>query len=137
MANKKTVMEQYDAIKAMLNGETVEGYTLADAVAFIDKRMEITAKKNASGKNAEPTPKQREKMAETERMKSDVLSVMADNTQYSPTDLLKLVDNPAITSTQKLTPLLTALIGDGAIVKNTVKGRSVYSLPIVAEVAED
>ena len=137
MANKKTVMEQYDAIKAMLNGETVEGYTLADAVAFIDKRMEITAKKNASGKNAEPTPKQREKMAETERMKSDVLSVMADNTQYSPTDLLKLVDNPAITSTQKLTPLLTALIGDGAIVKNTVKGRSVYSLPTVAEVAED
>lgn len=137
MANKKTVMEQYDAVKAMLNGETVEGYTLADAVAFIDKRMEITAKKNASGKNAEPTPKQREKMAETERMKSDVLSVMADNTQYSPTDLLKLVDNPAITSTQKLTPLLTALIGDGAIVKNTVKGRSVYSLPTVAEVAED
>ena len=128
MANKKTVMEQYDAIKAMLNGETVEGYTLADAVAFIDKRMEITAKKNASGKNAEPTPKQREKMAETKRMKSDVLSVMADNTQYSPTDLLKLVDNPAITSTQKLTPLLTALIDDGAIVKNTVKGRSVYSI---------
>ena len=129
MANKKTVVELYEEILAIpaLNDEQK---------AFIEKRIEITKKKNAS-KSTEPTPKQKEKMAETKRMKSDVLSVMADNTQYSPTDLLKLVDNPAITSTQKLTPLLTALIDDGAIVKNTVKGRSVYSLPTVAEVAED
>ncbi len=129
MANKKTVVENYDAIKAMLNGETVEGYTLEQALAFLDKRIEITQKKNASGKGGELTPKQREKMEQTEGHKTAIVSAMAENTQYTPSDLVKLVGIEEIRNTQKITPMLTALVEEKRLVKATVKGRSVYALP--------
>lgn len=129
MATKKTVVENYDAIKAMLNGETVEGYTLEQALAFLDKRIEITKKKNASGKGAELTPKQREKMEQTEGHKTAIVSTMAEDTQYTPSDLVKLVGIEEIRNTQKITPMLTALVEEKRLVKATVKGRSVYALP--------
>ena len=129
MATKKTVVENYDAIKAMLNGETVEGYSLEQALAFLDKRIEITKKKNASGKGAELTPKQREKMEQTEGYKTAIVSAMTENTQYTPSDLVKLVGIEEIRNTQKITPMLTALVEEKRLVKATVKGRSVYALP--------
>ena len=58
-----------------------------------------------------------------------VLSVMAVGVQYSPSELVKLVDLADVPNTQKLTPRLTALVADNKVVKETVKGRSVYSLP--------
>ena len=137
MANKKTVVENYDAIKAMLNGETVEGYTLEQALTFLDKRIEITKKKNASGKGAELTPKQREKMEQTEGHKTAIVSVMAEDTQYTPSDLVKLVGIEEIRNTQKITPMLTALVEEKRLVKATVKGRSVYALPSAEGESED
>lgn len=137
MATKKTVVENYDAIKAMLNGETVEGYTLEQALAFLDKRIEITKKKNASDKGAELTPKQREKMEQTEGYKNDVVAVMVAGTAYAPSDIVKLLGNPEIVNPQKVTPLLTALVTEGRVVKATVKGRSVYSLPSAEGESED
>jgi hypothetical protein len=130
MATKKTVMQMYDEILALCVTDEQRD--------FINKRKEITAKKNASGKNAEPTPKQKEKMAEYSAIEQNVLSAMATGVQYTPSDLLKIVPNlPVDYNTQRLTPRLTALVNDGKLVKATVKGRSVYSLPSVAEVAED
>ena len=137
MANKKTVVENYDAIKAMLNGETVEGYTLEQALTFLDKRIEITKKKNASGKGAELTPKQREKMEQTEGHKTAIVSVMAEDTQYTPSDLVKLVGIEEIRNPQKITPMLTALVEEKRLVKATVKGRSVYALPSAEGESED
>ena len=137
MANKKTVVENYDAIKAMLNGETVEGYTLEQALTFLDKRIEITKKKNASGKGAELTPKQKEKMEQTEGYKTAIVSAMTENTQYTPSDLVKLVGIEEIRNTQKITPMLTALVEEKRLVKATVKGRSVYALPSAEGESED
>ena len=118
MANKKTVVELYEEILAIpaLNDEQK---------AFIEKRIEITRKKNAS-KSTEPTPKQKEKMAVDASIENAIVAVMEVGTQYSPTDLLKMVDD--VGSTQKLTPRLTALVNDGKLTKATVKGRTVYSL---------
>lgn len=129
MANKKTVVQMYEEILA------IPALT-AEQKAFIEKRIEITQKKNASGKNGELTPKQKEKLAGVEANKAQVLSAMEQNVQYTPTDLLKLVNSPAIPSTQKLTPLLTSLAEENKVVKTTVKGRTVYSLPL-AEVDEE
>ena len=120
MANKKTVVEMFEEIKA-LPGLTQE------QVEFLEKRIEITKKKNAN-RSAEPTPKQREKMAHDAELRGKVVAVMVADATYTPTDLVKLVDDPAIPYTQKLTPLLTALVGEGVLTKATVKGRSVYSL---------
>ena len=128
MANKKTVVEQYEAIKALLNGETVEDYTPEQALAFLDNRIEITKKKNSSGKDGELTEAQKKKLAETEGLQNAVLAVMTANTLYTPTDLVKAVNHADIPSTQKITPLLTALVANGKVKVEKVKGRSNYSL---------
>ena len=127
MANKKTVVEMFEEIKA-LPGLTKE------QVDFLEKRIEITKKKNAN-RSAEPTPKQKEKMAHDAELRAKVMAVMVAGITYTPTDLVKLVDDPAIPNTQKLTPMLTALVTDGVLTKGTVKGRSVYSL--FAETADE
>ena len=126
MANKKTVVQMYEEILAIP--------TLTDEQkSFIEKRIELTQKKNAS-KPAEPTPKQREKIEADNAIKENVLAVMTAGTQYTPSDLLKMVEN--VSSTQKLTPLLTALVDDGKVVREMVKGRNVYSLPKVETATE-
>lgn len=130
MANKKTVVEQYDAIKVMLGGGEVEGYTLEDAYAFIAKRIEITKNKNAKRDGAEPTPKQKEKMAVDTTIENAVVAVMVAETKYTASDIVKLLDRADVPNTQKLTPRLTALVDANRIVKDTEKGRSVYSLPV-------
>ena len=126
MANKKTVVQMYEEILALpgLNDEQK---------AFITKRIEITKKKNAG--SGELTPKQKEKLAKTEGLKAEVVKVMVKGTAYTPSDLVKLMGNEEIPNTQKLTPLLTALVVDNIVVKTTEKGRSKYALP--AETADE
>lgn len=120
MANKKTVVQMYEELMAIptLTEEQKD---------FLAKRIEITQKKNAN-RSTEPTPKQREKMAHDAELRNAIVSVMVADTTYTPSDLVKLVDDAEIPNTQKITPLLTALVGDGVLTKATVKGRSVYSL---------
>ena len=120
MANKKTVVQMYEELLA------IQGLT-QEQKDFLAKRIEITKNKNAK-RSTEPTPKQLEKMAETKALQDKVVAVMTADTKYTPTDLVKLVDDPAIPNTQKLTPMLTALVADGVLVKDSEKGRSVYSL---------
>ena len=54
---------------------------------------------------------------------------MVVGTTYSPSELVKLVANAEIPNTQKLTPLLTALVEEKKMVKTIEKGRSKYALP--------
>jgi len=127
MANKKTVVQMYEEILAIPS-------LTAEQKAFIEKRIEITQKKNASGKGGEPTPKQKEKMAADAAIEDAIVSAMVAGVQYTPTDLLKIVPNlPAECNTQKLTPRLTALVKAERVRKDTVKGRSVYSLVVADE----
>lgn len=125
MAKKKTVVEMYEGI--------LKNYPLnAEDKAFIEKRIEITKKKNESAKNGEPTPKEREKMAEQARIEGLIAAAMEQDKAYTPTDLLKVVEGlPADYSTQKITPRLTAMVADNRLIKAVVKGRTVYSLPAV------
>jgi hypothetical protein len=120
MANKKTVVQMYEELLA------IQGLT-QEQKDFLTKRIEITKNKNAK-RSTEPTPKQLEKMAGTKALQDKVVAVMTADTKHTPTDLVKLVNDPAIPNTQKLTSLLTALVADGVLVKDSEKGRSVYSL---------
>ena len=130
MANKKTVVQMFEEIKAM------PGLT-AEQIAFLEKRIEITQKKNAN-RSAEPTPKQLEKMAHDAELRGKVVAVMVEGATYTPSDLVKLVGIAEIPNTQKITPMLTTLVADGVLTKATVKGRSVYSLSAVsADEVED
>ena len=122
MANKKTVVQMYEELLA------IEGLT-QEQKDFLNKRIEITKKKNAN-RSAEPTPKQLEKMAHDKELRDKVVAVMEQGVSYTPSDLVKLVDVAEIPNTQKLTPMLTALVGEGVVVKTTEKGRSKYSLSV-------
>jgi hypothetical protein len=123
MSKKKTVVEKYEGL--------LTKYKLDDGdKAFIEERIAITKKKNASGKNAEPTPKQKEKMAEYSLMENAIVNAMEQGKAYTPTDLLKVIEGlPDGYNTQRLTPRLTALVMANRLTKETVKGRNVYSLP--------
>lgn len=122
MANKKTVVQMYEELL------TIEGLS-QEQKDFLNKRIEITKKKNAN-RSAEPTPKQLEKMAHDKELRDKVVAVMVEGVSYTPSDLVKLVDVAEIPNTQKLTPMLTALVGEGVVVKTTEKGRSKYSLSV-------
>lgn len=121
MANKKTVVQMYEEILAIPT-------LTAEQKAFIEKRIEITQKKNAN-RSAEPTPKEREKMAADAAIEVAVLSAMAEGVSYTASDLVKLIDRTDVPNTQKLTPRLTALVEANKVVKSTVKGRTNYALP--------
>ena len=127
MANKKTVVELYKEILA--NPSLTD-----EQKAFIEKRIEITEKKNANRGNGNPTPKQLEKMAVDTDIENAVLSAMVSGETYTASDIVKLLDRADVPNTQKLTPRLTALVADNKIVKAVSKGRSVYSLPSADEV---
>lgn len=122
MANKKTVVQMYEEILA------IEGLT-DEQKAFIEKRIEITQKKNANRGNGNPTPKQKEKMTVDTEIENAVLGVMVNGATYTASDLVKLIDRTDVPNTQKLTPRLTALVAENKVVKSTVKGRTSYSLP--------
>lgn len=126
MANKKTVVQMYEEILAIPT-------LTAEQKAFIEKRIEITQKKNANRGNGEPTPKQKEKMAVDTAIEDAVVGAMVEGKSYTASDIVKLIDRTDVPNTQKLTPRLTALVEDNKIVKTTVKGRTHYALPTVAE----
>ena len=128
MANKKTVVEMYEELLAIPT-------LTEEQKSFLEKRIEITQKKNASGKGGEPTEAQKKKMAVEAEIENAIVAVMTANTQYTPTDLVKAVNREDVPSTQKITPRLTALVVDGKLTATKVKGRTVYSLA-VADTAE-
>ena len=119
MANKKTVVEMFEEIKA-LPGLTEE------QVEFLEKRIEITKKKNASGsgENAKPTKTQ----IENEGIKNTIVSVLT-TTPTAITDLIKSSADLAGYTNQKVSALLTQLLKERRVVRTEVKGKAHYALP--------
>lgn len=135
MANKKkmTMVEQYNATIALLNGETVENYTVEDAVAFLTGRAEQTTKKNTGGGG---TRKPTKTQVENEGIKAQILDVMG-NAEGRMT-VGELMKELAIESNQKVTSLLTQLRKDGKVERIEEKGVAYYTLPSAeAEETED
>lgn len=122
MANKKTVVEMYKEILAIPT-------LTAEQKAFIEKRIEITEKKNANrGENAKPTKTQ----LENEGIKSVILSTLSTE----PMTIGELVKaNAELTgfSNQKVSALLTQLLKANAVVRTEVKGKAHYALPTEVE----
>jgi hypothetical protein len=119
MANKKTVVEMFEEIKALpgLSAEQIE---------FLEKRIEITKKKNASGsgENAKPTKTQ----LENEGIKDAIVSVLT-TTPITITDLIKSSADLAGYTNQKVSALLTQLLKERRVVRTEVKGKAHYALP--------
>ena len=119
MATKKTVVEMFEEIKA-LPGLTEE------QVEFLEKRIEITKKKNASGsgENAKPTKTQ----LENEGIKETIVAVLT-NVPITITDLVKSSADLNGYTNQKISALLTQLLKEQRVVRTEVKGKAYYALP--------
>lgn len=122
MSKKKTIIEMYEEIKA------VPGLS-AEQIAFLDKRIEITQKKNAKSADGERKPTKLQ--LENEGIKNRILRNLQDYTepvnistlQKDSADLAKL-------SNQKIAALLTQLVDDGKVVRSMVKGRAYFALAV-------
>lgn len=124
MANKKTVVQMYEEILAIPT-------LTAEQKVFIEKRIEITQKKNANrGENAKPTKAQ----VENEGIKGVILSTLS-TTPMTIAELLKSNAELAGYTNQKISALLTQLLKAEAVVRTEVKGKAYYALPS-AEIAE-
>ena len=129
---KMKVVDKFEAIKAMLNGEKVEGFTLKDATEFLDERITITEKKNASGANAERKPTKTQ--LENEVIKDNILAFLA--TQSEPVTIGAIGKAVGIESNQKVSALVTQMltvrkgvaVPDGKIVRSEVKGKAYFTL---------
>ena len=120
MANKMKVIDKFGAIKEMLNGNSVENFSIADAVAFLDERIAITEKKNANGGERKPTKTQ----LENEGIKEQILSVMST----TPMTIGEIGKAIGIDSNQKVSALVTQLIRVNKVVRTEVKGKAFFAL---------
>ena len=128
---KMKVVDKFEAIKAMLNGEKVEGFTLEDATKFLDERITITEKKNASGGGErKPTKTQ----LENEGIKENILAFLA--TQSAPVTIGAIGKAIGIESNQKVSALVTQMltvrkgvaVADGKVVRSEAKGKAYFAL---------
>ena len=126
MANKMKVVDKFGAIKEMLNGKSVENFSVADAVAFLDERIAITEKKNASG-NGERKPTATQ--IANEGIKGNLLNALANSGKpMTITDIQKADPSLADFSNQKISALLTQLGKTGEVVRTEVKGKAHFAL---------
>lgn len=126
MANKMKVVDKFGAIKEMLNGKSVKNFSVADAVAFLDERIAITEKKNASG-NGERKPTATQ--IANEGIKGNLLNVLANSDKpMTITDIQKADPSLADFSNQKISALLTQLGKSGEVVRTEVKGKAHFAL---------
>ena len=121
---KMNMVEKFGAIKAMLNGERVENFTLADALAFLDTRIELTEKKNASG-NGERKPTATQ--VANEGIKEQIMSVLsATDKALSIAEIQKTSADLGGLSNQKISSLLTQLVKADKLERTEVKGKPYY-----------
>lgn len=91
---------------------------------FILHELELLDKKNSAERK--PTPKQ----VENAGFKGDILQWMQAGEQYAVADITKGVPSivAAGISANRVTAMLTQLVNDGAVVRDTDKRKSVYRL---------
>ena len=118
MTNKKTLTDLYNELLAIedvaKNPELVE---------FIEKRKELIAKKNTK---SDGSKKMTATQKANEELKEAILDYVELDTRYTVTDLIKSVPELADLTNQKVSPLCNALVKEGKMAKETVKGRTYF-----------
>ena len=127
---KMNMVEKYECVKALLrgdtptvNGETVQ-FTIADAMEFLDGRIEQTAKKNASSATAHRKPTKTQ--LENAEIKKQIVQYLGSvNSAVSIGDICKAV---GIESNQKVSALVTQLRNAGDVKRIENKGKPYFHL---------
>ena len=123
--NRVTKSQRFEDILALLNGESVKyGTTVKDAEDFISHEMELLAKKNASV--------DKRKAAENEKnavYKTAIVDFLATvESGMTCTDIGKSIEALNGFNTSKMSSLCNGLVKDGVLVKESVKGKTLFKL---------
>ena len=129
---KMNMVSKFKAVKALLNGEAVEGFSVADAQEFLNERIEQVNKKNASGGGErKPTKTQLENEVIKEQIVEALQGVEAPG--LSIAEIGKAI---GIDSNQKITALVSSMLTirkgepnpDGCVIRTEVKGKAHFAL---------
>lgn len=120
-----TKSQRFDDIIAMLNGESVKyGTSIKDATDFINHEKELLAKKNASVDKKKAA--EDKKNASYKALIVDFLATVENG--MTCTEIGKSIDELSAFNTSKMSSLCNGLVKDGTIVKETVKGKTLFKL---------
>jgi hypothetical protein len=137
MANEKKNEKMTKAVAFQMAISALETSTdpkASEAIEKIAKEIENLAKKKSG--NGKPTKKQEANSALAEQVA--VYMASHPDQVFTVTELVKGVPGlPAEMSTQKMTPLLTALVEAGRVSKSKDKGKSYYKWVATVTPSED
>ena len=120
-SNKKpTIIDNFNDI---LNVLEENGLLTDERKAFLEKRIEVTAKKNASG-SSKPTAVQ----VANEGIKSAILEGMEPNRLYTITELIKEIPECADMTNQRVSALVRQLKDDGKVERVEEKRKAYFRL---------
>lgn len=123
--NRVTKSQRFDDIIAMLNGESVKyGTSIQDATEFINHEKELLAKKNASVDKRKAA--EDEKNTAYKALIVDFLATVENG--MTCTEIGKSIDELSAFNTSKMSSLCNGLVKDGALVKETIKGKTLFKL---------
>ena len=126
MANtnkKPTIVENFNTIKDILE---TNGLLTDELAEFIDKRIAVTEKKNASGGGEKKLSKAQEA---NEGYKSAILEEMEKGKSYTITEMCKeLPTCVELASPNKVNALVKQLKDSGKVVRTEVKGKAYFTL---------
>lgn len=115
---KMNMVDKFSAIKAMLNGEQVKDFSLADALEFLDGRIEQVNKKNASG-NAKT-------QLENEGIKEQIAQFL--RSADKPMTIGDIGKAVGIDSNQKISALVIQMVKCGKAERSEVKGKAYFAI---------
>ena len=121
-----TKAQRFADIIAMLNGEDVKfGTTVADATAFCKHEVELLSKKNSSADKRKAA-----EAAKNDGYKALIVDFLAgvEGDGMTCTEIGKAISDLAEFNTSKMSSLCNALVKDKTLVKNVVKGKSLFKL---------
>ena len=125
MEKKFTKAETFGIIKDIVNKTDMNESVITkdEVMAFLDRQIELASKKSVRKVD-------KEKLAENEVIKTELLSVLTENGD-TVTNIMKKSDvfmgMPTLTS-QRITSLLSTLVAEEKAINYKEKGKSYYKL---------
>lgn len=125
MANtnkKPTIIDNFNDI---LNVLEENGLLTDERKAFLEKRIEVTAKKNASGSNGEK--KLTKDQVANEGIKTAILNDMVVGKAYTISEMLKALPCCSDLSQNKVNALVKQLKDSGLVIRTENKGKAHFT----------
>ena len=144
MANKMTLRDYYNELSALVS-TSVENGSITSAKAnelttFINGRLDILAKKNATTGERKPTKNQvaNQKLAQT------ILDVMEPNTLYTISQILKMLDDDNLNQSKisavvrgMLTVTANGVVNPNGTIERTMEKGTAYFRKLDLDTAEE